>query len=441
MGGRGRSTGSEVSPGSFWRNVFRLMTGVGLAQVVNIGAYPLLTRLYGPEDFGLLAVLTSFCMPISVIAAFGYAPSVVLPEERGEAAALLHLNYLLIALTVTASFAVIFAARHSLEAWVNVPGFAGVVWWLLPAPMLVALNRALDFWLSRLGKYGLMASARVVGAGAGAAVKIGWGVVLRSGAGLFNGFLACEIWKLLVMISGAGRPAMPSLSMVEIGRIARRFKNFPRFHLPFLLFQNLMSYLPMLCFSAAFGAAMVGFFSLGMRMILIPVELAVQSVTQVFYARSVTEKTADGALASLVERTTAQLLLAGLAPFALLGMGGPFLFRVVFGADWSEAGRYAQLLAPALYVQFVAGPQMLFNTLGRQKLGLIWQGCSFFAVLGAVIPGMLLGNEILAVALLSCALFVSYWQLGRINFRLSGARRQGVLKELGALIRRVRRRS
>ena len=87
------------------------MTGVGLAQVLNIGAYPILTRLYGPEDFGLLAVLTSFCMPISVAAAFGYEPAVVLPEKREEAASLLSLNCLLIALTVTACFLILFSAR------------------------------------------------------------------------------------------------------------------------------------------------------------------------------------------------------------------------------------------------------------------------------------------------------------------------------------------
>ncbi len=440
MAAQGLPNGSERPPKSFWRNVFRLMTGVGLAQVLNIGAYPILTRLYGPEDFGLLAVLTSFCMPISVAAAFGYEPAVVLPEKNEEAASLLSLNCLLIALTVTACFLILFSARFTLETWVNVPGFSGAVWWLFPAPLLVALNRTLDFWLSRHERFGRMGASRVVGAGAGAAVKIGWGVILRSAAGLLAGFLACEIWKMILLMSGAGREMIRRPSLRCLGRLARRFRDFPRFHLPFLLLQNLTSYLPMLFFSAAFGAAMVGFFSLGMRMILIPVELAVQSVTQVFYPRSVDEKGAAGGLASLVERTTAQLLLVGFVPFVFLGAAGPFLFGLAFGAAWSKAGVYAQLLAPALFIQFVTGPQILFNTLGRQKLGLIWQACSFSAVMGAVALGALLDSETLAVALLSTALFVSYWQLGRINFRLCGARPRGVVNEMRDMLRRVVRR-
>ena len=90
-----------------------------------------------------------------------------------------------------------------------------------------------------------------------------------------------------------------------------------------------------------------------------------------------------------------------------------------------------------LFIQFVTGPQVLFNTLGRQKLGLIWQACSFSAVMGAVALGALLDSETLAVALLSTALFVSHWQLGRINFRLCGARPRGVVNEMRDMLRRV----
>ena len=38
------------------RNVLTLMTGTTIAQAVPIAIMPILTRLYTPEDFGLLAL-------------------------------------------------------------------------------------------------------------------------------------------------------------------------------------------------------------------------------------------------------------------------------------------------------------------------------------------------------------------------------------------------
>ena len=45
--------------GSFGRGVAVLAGGTAFGQALAIIASPILTRLYGPEDFGVLAVYTS----------------------------------------------------------------------------------------------------------------------------------------------------------------------------------------------------------------------------------------------------------------------------------------------------------------------------------------------------------------------------------------------
>ena len=40
----------------FSRNVLTLMTGTTIAQAIPIAISPILTRIYSPEDFGLLAL-------------------------------------------------------------------------------------------------------------------------------------------------------------------------------------------------------------------------------------------------------------------------------------------------------------------------------------------------------------------------------------------------
>lgn len=54
----------RLPAGSFGRNVVTLMTGTTVAQAIPIAISPILTRLYSPSDFGLLALfvsLTSIC--------------------------------------------------------------------------------------------------------------------------------------------------------------------------------------------------------------------------------------------------------------------------------------------------------------------------------------------------------------------------------------------
>ena len=62
---------------------------------------------------------------------------------------------------------------------------------------------------------------------------------------------------------------------------------------------------------------------------------------------------------------------------------GPWLFALVFGAEWEPAGRFARLLALPIAAQFVVVPlAVLLNALGRIRQYSIWQVAYFAAVLG-----------------------------------------------------------
>jgi len=70
---------------SFLRNVLTLTTGTTVAQIITLAALPILTRLYTPADFGLLAAFTVLGTIISTLACLGYEPAIVLPKRNGTA--------------------------------------------------------------------------------------------------------------------------------------------------------------------------------------------------------------------------------------------------------------------------------------------------------------------------------------------------------------------
>jgi lipopolysaccharide exporter len=82
---------------SFATDILKLVTGTTFAQVVTILASPLLTRLYGLEAFGFLALFTSITSIIGVIACMRYELAIMLPKTDEEAANLLGLCLLCVA--------------------------------------------------------------------------------------------------------------------------------------------------------------------------------------------------------------------------------------------------------------------------------------------------------------------------------------------------------
>jgi len=53
--------------GGYFRDVGVLVTGTAVAQAIPLAASPILTRLFGPEDFGLVGVFLAIATVLAVV--------------------------------------------------------------------------------------------------------------------------------------------------------------------------------------------------------------------------------------------------------------------------------------------------------------------------------------------------------------------------------------
>jgi len=65
----------------FIRNVLVLTSGTAMAQVVTMLFTPLITRIYGPEAYGLMGIFSSMLQILSPISALAYPISMILPKN------------------------------------------------------------------------------------------------------------------------------------------------------------------------------------------------------------------------------------------------------------------------------------------------------------------------------------------------------------------------
>ena len=67
------------------RNFAKLLSANVLAQVIGLIVYPILTRIYSPEDFGLLNLFLSIGGVLAILSTAEYYYAIVLPKEEQEA--------------------------------------------------------------------------------------------------------------------------------------------------------------------------------------------------------------------------------------------------------------------------------------------------------------------------------------------------------------------
>ena len=82
------------------RNFTKLLSANVVAQVIGLVVYPILTRMYAPEDFGLLNLFLSIGNVLVVLAVLDYYYAIVLPKEEKDAVALTQTSFFCLLLTV-----------------------------------------------------------------------------------------------------------------------------------------------------------------------------------------------------------------------------------------------------------------------------------------------------------------------------------------------------
>jgi lipopolysaccharide exporter len=160
--------------------------------------------------------------------------------------------------------------------------------------------------------------------------------------------------------------------------------------------------------------------------VALPVTLLAGAVGNVFYAQAAPLAREDSsALRNLFVRTTRSLGLVTILPTILFVVLAPLLFRIVFGADWVQAGIFAAVMAPWYGVVLVTNPTGgTLDVLERQDLHL-WRELMRLVIIGAapIIAyhvGLPPVGVVASVSLAGCATYLIY---GWLSWRAIVTRR------------------
>lgn len=335
---------------AFARGVGVLVGGTAGAQALMVLAAPLLTRLYSPEDFGLLAVFTAILALFGVIAAGRYELAIPLPESDQDAANLTVLGFVLVVLTSAATFAVFLLWPQPIADALNAPGLAPYLWLIPFGVFFLGCYEVFSKWAIRRKQFPTIARTRIVQALGTLGIQLGafkFGVpALLGGHAAGQGLGAAGL-----ALSALRRPEFRQCSLAGMLQQAVRHRRFPLYSSWTALFNTASLQLAPLMLVALYGTVIAGFYALTLRILSIPTTLIGNAVGNVFMS-SAPEAYRDGSLKNLVSKLHSRLAIIGALPLAFLCLFGPDVFELLFGPAWRESGVYAQWMAPWIYFHF-----------------------------------------------------------------------------------------
>lgn len=393
------------------RNSAKLLSANVVAQAIGLLIYPVLTRLYAPEDFGELNVFLSLAGIITLVSTAELQYAIVLPRDDKQA-----WNILRCALIVLGAVTLCCIWKPLLALYVLVMG----LWTLM------------NYWYTRHQEFGSISRYQIGQSVGSAAIKTGMAYTPILG-GLIWGSVLAPLLSLVTNWWYAGKKSVGEMwktpwKKEELLATAKEYKNFPCYNLPRSLVGNLGSNLPSLLLAPVFGMTELGFFGMALTLAFRPINMISSSIYQVLYQQFSERVNQQSTISNIYYKYISRAALIAIPGFAALWFILPWLCRILLGEGWELSGEYIRWMLPWLLCSLLVAPICsLCDVFGEQRKGFLFEILLSLARLGGIGVGILTHNFLYAVigysmgnALVMAAQLVWYTSLVR---RYESARR------------------
>ena len=389
------------------KGVAALSVGQVLNQLLTMGGYIYLARVYQVEDFGGLAIVLAVGSLIGGVSTLQYELTVLLPRSERVAklaqvatvvtALCVHLIYLLLLLVFSA-----LSAITVLEAV--------AIFFVSLATATVSLTSSV---LNRAEKYVRLASINLVRTVLTLIFAVLFPVLISRENGLVFAHASASLLLSFALLFLCVRVHEVAFLMRNPRRYfywLKRNQNFALFTTPAACFSYLSSSMPVFLLRYFFGEWEVGLYSMLQRIIMGPLAVVTGAVNRVFH-RELTRRLYSGeTVKTFYESLSLKLVLLG-----LLGVGVIFIVShygfmgIVFGEQWKDLDSLLLLFSPAAFGAFVAASLSGFAVIGRNKIGMQFQLLNLIVVVCSISIGyVFFGDFTLVMLAFSAGLALSY---------------------------------
>ncbi len=378
----GSISGSFKKGNHLIRNSLILILGTGLSQFIPLLFSPVLTRVFSPFEFGQLAFFMACASIMTILSTGLFELAIMLPKKD-------RVSLNIIGLIVLSSL--VFSVVVLLFLLFYLFIFGGIFYnkqdykYLILLPLGIFFNavfQAMNYWFNRKKQYKIINISKITQS---------TGTVFIS---IVLGFLGYKNWGLIIgYVGGTFLATLPFffilykrysiISFAEIKQSAKLYSSYPKLMMPSSFVNTAASQAPIFFITHFFTKEIVGGFSFASRMLTAPVAVISTSIGQIYF-KNISDIVILKGKRILPEfiKTTKILTLISLLIFVPIAFFGSTLFNFVFGAQWTTAGYYVQIISLGVLVKFIVSPlSSVFLATSNLKTVASWQFIYFCSTL------------------------------------------------------------
>ncbi len=394
-----------------------VLSGAGvLSRIILLASYPVLTRLYDPSSFGLLATFTSIVAFPAILATLRYELAIPLPKNEDDANIILYLcttftlGWTLILLTVAALIN---------DEMVGKLGFgqSQYVKWLIPLAVLGSgLYMAFTYWSVRRKKFKAIATTQISKIGGEVGLQLILGYFSFGAIGLILGNFVGLCLGVGTLIR-AGRPYLKWLGIPLLWKrtkeMAIRYRYLPLFDGAATLMNEGGSRLFLLGIGIYYSQADLGLFWLALMLLSAISGVFINAAQRVHYAHAseMQRSSSAGLYAYYLKAVLTTAIAASFISVTVYFIVPP-VFNLMFPENWTASLPLLLALIPAHLFKAAILPYLSYNIIEKQHIALVWNSIHMTLHLATIPVALYFGSDLFTLAATySAALCLSYFSL------------------------------
>ncbi|RLD63041.1 MAG: hypothetical protein DRJ01_04730 [Bacteroidetes bacterium] len=360
----------------FVKNLFTLISGTAIAQVIAVLFQLIVRRVYSPADFGAFAVYMSIVGIVATVVTLRYELAIVLPKKDKTAANVFFLSIIINLLFSFLLFCAVLVLKDKLVSLLNFQ--SDYSYWLFFVPLsvfLFSLYQSINYWLIRKKAYKSSSINKIVRRTTEGSVQTGFSYI-KLPFGLLIGDLLGNIAN---NISGfyqilKNKFKFSYINKTDLIYVLKRYKEFPKYNTLPALFNSISLLLPVILINKFYSQTLTGYFDLSRVVLALPLALITTSLSQVLLQHISEKRNKHDSIKKYILNISVILFITALIGVAVFSLWSVNIFSFVFGENWIMSGEFTKILVFSYAIKFIVSPlSVVFTALEKIKIGSIWQ--------------------------------------------------------------------
>ncbi|MBO7055184.1 MAG: oligosaccharide flippase family protein [Bacteroidales bacterium] len=406
----------EFTSSEMTKNSAKLLSASVIVQIIGLLIYPILTRLYSPENFGMINLFLSISGVLTIFSTAEFQYSIVLPKSEERAVACFHVGFF----CACAFFVILLCTipfSESIAQIFNAPDLAHWYWGIPIFVLLSSLWILLNYWYTRQKQFGAISKYQITQCVTNAGAKCGFGFAGFLNGGLIFSALLSPFIALCFSIANMGKKIIKPLFVIdkeENFKALREYANFPKYSLPRAIINYISCNLLILLLTPVFGLTDIGFLGMALTLAFRPINMISESLYKVFYQKTAEHVQNKEHISDFFKRYFTVIFLCIIPLLVIIGFFINEIIVFLLGSMWNETADIILYMMPWLIATCFFSPICyLADVFQKQNIGLFLEILLIVARLAGIFIGIAQNDFHLAILWYSVAsLLVTAIQIG-----------------------------